>query len=198
MFKEIGLWFGQYAATFGPWGIFLVALGDSAFVPLPQGVDALIIAQAIAAPDTAYLAAALGVVGSLLGSYILFSIARRVGHAMLAKKASSRGIETMRRQVDKYDALVLLLPTMIPLPLPMKIFVMAAGVFEMKVYRFLGVIAFARVVRYFGIAYTARLYGNRTTELIAENLPLGVSVAVVIIALFFAVNHWSTRRVSEG
>ena len=198
MFKKVGLWFSQYASTFGPWGIFLVALGDSAFIPLPQGVDALIIAQTIAAPDTAYLAAGLGVVGSLLGSFILYSIARRVGHAMLAKKASSKGIETMRHQVERYDALVLLLPTMLPLPLPMKIFVIAAGVFEMNAYRFLGVIAFARVVRYFGIAYAARLYGDETTTLMADNLPLGITIAVVIIILFVVVNRWSTRRLSEG
>ena len=198
MFKQVGAWFSQYAATFGPWGVFLVALGDSAFVPLPQGVDALIIAQTIAAPGAAYFAAALGVLGSVLGSYILYSIARRVGRAMLEKKASSKGIERMRRQIEKYDALVLLLPTMIPLPLPMKIFVIAAGVFQMNLLRFVAVIVFARVVRYGGIAYTARLYGDQTTALLKENAPLGVGVAVVIIALFFVVNRMSTRRVSEG
>ena len=198
MIEKVGLWFAQYAAAFGPWGIFLVALGDSAFVPLPQGVDALIIAQTIAAPDTAYLAAALGVVGSAFGSYILYSIARRVGRAMLENKATGKGIERMRRQIKKYDALVLVLPTMIPLPLPMKIFVIAAGVFQMNLYRFVAVIVFARVIRYFGIAYTARLYGTETTTLLKENALLGVGVAIVIVLSFFLVNRWSTRRVSEG
>ncbi len=198
MIERVGLWFSQYAAAFGPWGIFLVALGDSAFVPLPQGVDALIVAQTIAAPDTAYLAAALGVLGSGLGSYILYTIARRVGRAMLEKKASGKGIERMRHQIEKYDALVLVLPTMIPLPLPMKIFVIAAGVFQMNLYRFVAVIVFARVIRYFGIAYAARLYGAETTTLLKENAPLGVGVAIAIILSFLLVHRWSTRRVSEG
>ena len=69
--KKFGLWLVQSVSTLGPWGIFLVSLADSAFIPLPQGVDALLIAQSIAAPSTAYVSAALAVVGSLTGSLIL-------------------------------------------------------------------------------------------------------------------------------
>ena len=61
--KQIQAWLAGVAATLGPWGILLVALVDSAFIPLPQGVDALLIAQAIAAPSTAYVAAGLAVIG---------------------------------------------------------------------------------------------------------------------------------------
>ena len=139
----------------GPFGVFLISLLDSVAVPMPQGVDALIIAQAIAAPETAYWGAALAVAGSALGSLILFYMARRAGQAMLEKKASQTGIDKMHRQIDKFGALVLLIPTMVPLPLPMKLFVIAGGVFQMKVGQFLVVVVFARCVRYFGEAFVA-------------------------------------------
>jgi hypothetical protein len=42
MLKE----FARWAIALGPWGIFLLSLGDSALIPMPQGVDALLIAQA--------------------------------------------------------------------------------------------------------------------------------------------------------
>ncbi len=196
--KQLQAWLASAAATLGPWGIFLVALGDSAFIPLPQGVDALLIAQAIAAPSTAYLAAGLAVIGSVLGSLILYGIGRRGGRLMLEKKASSKGIAGMQRQIEKYDALVLLLPTMIPLPLPMKLFVIAAGVFQMKLARFIAVIAFARCVRYFGEAFVARRYGEETTVFLKENTLLAAAVALGLVGLFFLVHRWSTRSVNAG
>lgn len=190
-------WLAGVAATLGPWGIFLVALSDSAFIPMPQGVDALLIAQAIASPSTAYLAAGLAVVGSIIGSLILYSIARRGGRMLLEKKASSGGVARMQRLIEKYDALVLLLPAMIPLPLPMKLFVIAAGVFQMKIARFVAVIAFARVVRYFGVVFLALRYGEQTTAFLKENTLLGAGIAVAIIAVFFVVHRWSTRSVNQ-
>lgn len=182
----------------GPFGVFLISLLDSVAVPMPQGVDALIIAQAIVAPETAYWGAALAVVGSALGSLILYFIARRAGRAMLEKRASAAGIEKMRRQIDKFGALVLLSSTMIPLPLPMKLFVIAGGVFQMKVGQFLAVIVFARCVRYFGEAFVALRYGEQTTTFLKEHAVAAAVGAVLLIALFYGVNRWSTRRVSQG
>ena len=190
--------FAQWAIALGPWGIFLVSLSDSALIPMPQGVDALLIAQAVASPSSAYFAAALAVLGSLLGSLILYGLARRGGQVMLEKKASKRGVENMRRQVEEYGALVLFLPTAIPLPLPMKLFVLAAGVFQMPLLSFGGVLVVARSIRYFGEAYVAVRYGDRATTFLKENALLGLGIAVFVVALFFAVHHWSTRRLSSA
>ncbi len=190
--------FAQWAVALGPWGIFLVSFSDSALIPMPQGVDALLIAQSVASPSSAYFAAALAVLGSLLGSLILYGLARRGGQVMLEKKASKQGVEKMRRQVEEYGALVLFLPTAIPLPLPMKLFVLAAGVFQMRLVSFCGVLLVARSIRYFGEAYVGVRYGDQATAFLKENALLGVGIAVLVVALFFAVHHWSTRPLSRA
>ena len=130
--------------------------------------------------------------GSLLGSFILYSMARRGGEVMLRKKASTGGVEKIRRQVDEYGALVLVLPTMIPLPLPMKLFVIGAGVFQMKRVHFLAAVGLARCVRYFGEAFVAVRYGDQTMDLFKENIVVGLIISVCLIALFFVVHRWST------
>ena len=196
--RRLGEWFSGLAATLGPWGVFVVALADSAFIPMPQGVDALLVAQAIATPDITYLAAGLAVVGSVVGSVILYSISRKGGRLMLEKKVSSKGVEHMRRQIEKWDALVLLFPTMLPLPLPMKLFVIAAGVFQMRIGRFIAVLTFARIVRYFGIAYLALRYGDRTMSVLAENAWIGLLVVAGTILLFVVVKRWSGRQVLQS
>lgn len=194
MLKE----FARWATALGPWGIFLVSLGDSALIPMPQGVDALLIAQAVAAPSSAYFAAALAVLGSLLGSLILYWLARRGGQIMLEKKASKSGVEKMRRQVEEYGALVLFLPTVIPLPLPMKLFVIAAGVFQMRLLPFCAVLVVARTIRYFSEAYVGVRYGEQAAVFLKENALLGLGIALAVVALFFVVHRWSTGRLNRA
>jgi membrane protein YqaA with SNARE-associated domain len=192
MLKQFALW----ATTLGPLGIFLVSLSDSALIPMPQGVDALLIAQSIAAPSSAYLAAALAVLGSLLGSLILYFLARQGGQMMLEKKASPSAVERMRRQVEQYGAMVLFVPTAVPLPLPMKLFVIAAGVFQMRLASFCAVLVLARSIRYFGEAYIAVRYREQATAFLRENALLAGGIALVLVALFFVVHRWSNRRLS--
>ena len=67
----------QSVLALGIWGPFFIALLDSAFVPLAQSVDLLILAQATMAPGTAYLAALLAVIGSTLGSFLLYTMSQR-------------------------------------------------------------------------------------------------------------------------
>jgi len=194
MLKE----FARWAMALGPWGIFLVSLGDSALIPMPQGVDALLIAQSVAAPSSAYLAAALAVLGSLLGSLILYWLSRRGGQIMLERKASKSGIVRMRRQVEEYGALVLFFPTAIPLPLPMKLFVIAAGVFQMRLLPFCAVLVVARSIRYFGEAYVAVRYGEQATAFLKQNALLGLGIAAILVALLFVVHRWSAGRVNRA
>ena len=196
--RSFGEWLMQYAATLGPWGTFFVSLSDSAFIPMPQGVDALLIAQAIAAPDVTYFAAGLAVLGSLLGSVILYSLARKGGRMMLERRLSKKGVDHMHRQIEKWDALVLLFPTMIPLPLPMKLFVIAAGVFQMSIARFCAVLVFARMVRYFGISYLALRYGDQTMTILTDNAWIGFLVLLALVVLFVVVKRWSSRQIREG
>ncbi len=195
--KQIGAWLAQTAA-WGPWGAFLIAFGDSAFVPLPQGVDALLIAHAIASPSTAYLAAACAVAGSLLGSLILYSMARKAGRAMLGKKMSEEAMAKMERRMSEYGSLAVIPPMAIPLPLPTKIFVMAAGVFQMNVLQFAAATLFGRSLRYFGEAALALRFGDETAQVLKDNALLAVALAAAVVASFVWVNRWSSRRVAEG
>lgn len=194
--KGLGEWIVVTVGALGPFGIFLVALSDSAFIPMPQGVDALLIAQSIAHPDTAYLTAGLAVVGSVLGSLVLYRIAQKGGRLLLEKKVSPEAAAKMKHQIEEYGPLVLIPPTMIPLPLPMKLFVIAAGVFQMSLKEFVAALVFARSIRYFGEAWVAVRYGDQTVDFLKENAVVTIIGGLLLVGLFFAAHHWSTRRVT--
>lgn len=196
--RQLGQWIAGAAAFLGPWGVFVIALSDSAFIPMPQGVDALLVAQAIATPEVAYLAAGLGALGSVVGSTVLYFLARGVGQGLLVKRLSSTGINRLSQLIGTWGAALLIPVTMIPLPMPMKPVVLAAGVFRMPLVSFWIAIGFSRLVRYFGIAFLGLQYGERGLALALENMYLALFGCVISIALFISVHRLSNRWLNRG
>jgi membrane protein YqaA with SNARE-associated domain len=173
--------------------VFLIALADSAFIPMPQGVDALLLAQAIATPATAYWAAGLGALGSVIGSVALYFLAKRAGQAMLRRRISEHGILRLSDLVGRWGAAALIPVTMVPLPLPMKPVVLAAGIFQMPLGWFCLAVGFSRVVRYFGVVFLGIRYGDRAMELAADHLYLVLAACALLVALFVAIHRLSNR-----
>ncbi len=178
--------------------MFLIALSDSALIPMPQGVDALLLAQGIASPQSAYLAASLAVVGSTIGSVVLYRLARKAGHAMLRKRVSDRGIRRLGQLVGRWGAGLLIPVTLIPLPLPMKPVVIASGIFQMPLPSFCAAVAVSRCLRYFGIVFLAIRFGDRALALAIEHVHLAVVACAVVAAAFLAANRYGNRWLNQA
>ena len=75
MLRGLYDWVLHWAATpYGTWALFLVALSESSFFPLPP--DVLLIALAVAIPEKSFKYALICSVGSVLGGclgYLLFT-----------------------------------------------------------------------------------------------------------------------------
>ncbi len=75
--------------SWGPIGVFLLGLLDSTGIPMVGGVDALIVLVAVMNPTQGYLAAGAAIAGSLIGSLVLFLIARKGGEEYHRRHTSS-------------------------------------------------------------------------------------------------------------
>src|SRR6202007_143254 len=84
---------------------------------------------------------------------------RKGGEALYRKRAGARG-EAIRAWVTKNGFVGMLIAALLPPPTPFKIFVFAAGVFEVPLWSYISAITLARLIRYFGIGYLAIRYGN--------------------------------------
>src|SRR5258705_9472607 len=125
----------DFFIALGPFGLFAVALLDSAFVPLPSSADALMILLTIAHPRLMIFYALLATAGSVIGCVILYSISRRAGGRAL-KRFSPTKQKKVKNWIDRYDVLSVLVASVIPPPFPFKLFVMSAGVFRFRLLRF--------------------------------------------------------------
>ncbi len=182
--------FADTLLSWGAPGLFFLALVDSGALPIPQGVDVLLFAQATANPSGALLYAALATAGSLAGCLFLRAVSRRAGEAALARRVAPEKVAQYRGQMERYDALTLLLPTMIPLPLPTKLFIIASGVFRVGLGRFTAAVLVGRTVRFFGIAMLAQRYGDQAWSLLRQNALAAAAAIAVLLALFY----WLSRR----
>jgi len=182
--------------AYGPPGVFLLALLDSVGVPLPSAMDLLLLLVAWKTPDRAYFTAAMATAGSLIGNIALFSAARGGGRRWVRGVPEPDRPQRFREWFNRYGLITVFIPAMFPIiPLPLKVFVISAGVLHTPFRNFTGVIFVARVIRYFGIAYLGIQLGENAQHFLEHNAfnIVGVAIAVAF-ALVLAVRLSARRR----
>ena len=184
----------DFLVTFGPFGLFVVAVLDSSFVPLPSSADALMILLTTAHPRWMVFYALIATAGSTLGCFILYSVSRRAGSRALARFSESRQKRT-KELIDRYDVLSVLVASILPPPFPFKVFVITAGVLRFSLTRFLAAIVVGRGFRFLLEGYFAIRYGAQSKVLLARYYPwIGLGLAVVIVAIFIVRLKWKRKE----
>ena len=181
--------------AWGPTGLFVAAFLDGAGVPVPGGVDVLLVFLATRLPDRVIWLASLAVLGSLAGNLILFLIARRGGEMFLEKRSHSRGARRFRSWFDRYGLLTVFVSALVPLPvMPMKIFVISAGALGSPLGPFITVFVGARIARYFGLAYLGRAMGNDAVQYLKDHVFHLAAFAAGLFLFLMALVKWVDRR----
>lgn len=176
----------QYLISFGPLGLFAIAFLDSVMVPMPGGVDAVLMLLAAARPSWMFIYVAAATIGSTVGCVALYRLSQRAGKRALAR-FSERKQKRVKDLIDRYDVMSVLVASLMPPPFPFKLFVVSAGVFQLNLVRFTLAVAGGRTLRYSLLAYLAARYGDQARELLARYYPtIGIALAVLIV-LFFVV-----------
>jgi membrane protein YqaA with SNARE-associated domain len=190
---------GVLVPTLGPAGLFVVAFLDSSFLSIPEVNDILVISAAMGNPATAWIPVLMATLGSLAGCFALYVLGKRGGEPLLVKRFGEEKTRRARAAFDRYEVLTLAVPAMLPPPMPFKIFVLAAGVFEVPLRRFAITLILARGLRYSLWAVLGMVYGERALELLrtvdswsARNGPwlLGLAAGVAAATTFY----WLRRR----
>ena len=183
----------EYLITFGAFGLFAVALLDSTFVPLPSSADALMILLSTTNPSWMLLYAFMATAGSAIGCWILYLISRRAG-ARALNKFSEKKQRRVKNWIERYDAMAVLVATLLPPPFPFKLFVITAGVFRFSLLRFMIAIVAGRAFRFLLEGYVAVRYGAQAKVVLAKYYPWIGLALVAAIVLFVFVKRWVKRE----
>ena len=175
----------EYLLTYGAFGLFVVALLDSTFVPLPSSADALMIVLSTAHPNWMLLYAFMATAGSAVGCWILYLVSRRAGARALSR-FSERKQARVKHLIERYDMIAVLVATLLPPPFPFKLFVVTAGVFRFSLVRFMIAIVAGRAFRFLLEGYFAVRYGAEAKEILAKYYPwigLGLVAAILLFVI---------------
>lgn len=186
-------------AAYGPVGVLVLSALDSLGIPLPAAIDVLILgvgATSAQAPQRAYLTAFLATIGSLAGNIALF-LAARHGRRLFSKGEPQAGkSQKLQEWFYRYGLLTVFIPAVTPvIPLPLKVFVISAGVLRTPFGRFLGIVLLARVIRYFGLAYLGIQLGEDAQGFLQRNgwTLTGIALALTFV-LYFLIRFNDRRR----
>jgi membrane protein YqaA with SNARE-associated domain len=185
----------DYLVAFGPFGLFAIALLDSALIPLPGGPDAVMLILSAQSGSYALMAlyALAATAGSVIGCLILYYISCKAGRRALEKFPSSKQAR-VKEWVDRYDVLSVLVASVLPPPFPFKLFVVTAGVFRLSLVRFTAAVAAGRAFRFLLEGFLAVRYGEQAQELLARHYPtIGLGLAAVLVVAF-VLRAWLKKR----
>jgi membrane protein YqaA with SNARE-associated domain len=189
--------FSEYLITYGAFGLFIVALLDSTFVPLPSSADALMIVLSTAHPSWMLLYAFMATAGSALGCWILYLVSRRAG-ARALNRFSERRQQRVKHLIERYDMIAVLVATLLPPPFPFKLFVVTAGVFRFSLLRFMLAIIAGRAFRFLLEGYFAVRYGAEAKQILAKYYPwIGLGLVAAIVT-FVIVKRLMSRNQDEA
>jgi membrane protein YqaA with SNARE-associated domain len=182
-----------WASELGGMGLFLIAALDSSFLSFPQVSDLLVIYLSTKSPERMPYYAGMTTAGSLVGCFLLYTVARKGGEIFLRKRFSAKRVDRGMAIYQRFGLLAVVVPALLPPPTPFKIFVLMAGAAAVSPWRFGAAIALGRGIRYFGQGYLAVRYGDRAVELVrAYGTEAGLAAAA--LAIVIGVSYYLVRR----
>jgi membrane protein YqaA with SNARE-associated domain len=166
-------------------GLIPLALLDNSPLPIPGAMDIATILLAAREPRWWIYYALMATLGSLLGGFITYRLARKGGKEALERKFSKRRINEITKIFERWGFGSIAIPAMIPPPMPMVPFLFVAGAMQYPVRKFLVALAAGRSIRYLILAYLGEHYGRRIITVITRNghpVLVGIILAALIIA----------------
>ena len=174
--------------------MIIIGALDSSLLSLPEINDYLVVGRCYKYPTAAFYFPLFAATGSVLGCFLLYSIVRRGGQAVLRKRFNLENIKRVEKAYERFGFLAIGIPAVLPPPLPFKIFVATAGALEYPRWKFLLTVMIARSLRYYVEGILAVYYGRRVLLFIRDNGIVVVSIVATIVLIGVIIYLLINRR----
>lgn len=166
-------------------GVGLIPLGllDSSVIPLPGSMDVVTIILSSREEDWWLYYALMATLGSVVGGFVTYRLARKGGKETLERKFSRLQVDKVYKIFGQWGFSAIVIAALLPPPAPMVPFLLVAGAMQYPVRKFLAALALGRTVRYTVLAYLAARYGRHVFAFVAQH---GRPVAWVVAGLLIA------------
>jgi membrane protein YqaA with SNARE-associated domain len=182
----------------GPWGIFVVGIIDSAAFGIP--LDPAVAGYVYEFPSKIWLYVLMASAGSAVGSLIPYGIGRAGGELLLLKRIDRKRFERIRDRFENQEFFAMMVPAMLPPPTPFKLFLLSAGVFEMRVDLFLLSIFTGRAIRFLILGELVVKFGPGIVSLISAVMARHLIWVFFGFAILLAItlSHMRLKKKRKG
>ena len=193
--------------SFGLFGLFFVSIIDSSFVPLPvPGVTDIMLVLFAAQKANWILLWLISTTGSAIGGYISYQVGQSGGMAFLEKHVPPRIFKRVCDWMENHAILSVALPAILPPPMPLSPFVLAAGALKMSRTKFMTTFTISRALRhafaiFLGIHYGRHVlrFWNAFSQRWATTILVVIwSVIVISCVIAFWKLYQTSRSVGTG
>jgi len=194
----------RWLMSLGGLGLFVVAIVDSSVIPLPLpgSTDLLLLLLTAHRGTTVITAIWLGFcafAGSLIGGYLTWSAGWKGGEVTLERYVPERILGRVKSWVQKHGAWSVALSAIMPPPIPLTPFLLAAGALKIDRVRFMLSYGAARIVRYGLLACLGITYGRHIVHVWQHSVDgwstriLWVYGGLVVIGILYGVWKYKHR-----
>jgi len=175
--------FRRWIFHLGGLGFIPLGLLDSSVIPLPGSMDVLTIVLSAHKQELWLYYALMATLGSVMGGYATYHLARKGGKETLERKFPARTLEKVYSIFERWGFGAIAIVALLPPPAPMVAFMLAAGAMQHSVKKFLFALTLGRIVRYSLLAFLTARYGRHILSIILQH---GHPVLIAVIALIAA------------
>ncbi len=204
--KKIGVgllkanaWLLAVLKPLGVFGVLIVSIIDSSSLPMP--LDAMVVEYVVRDHSKFLIYCFVAALGAAIGSLLPYYLGRAGGELFLLKRINRDRYEQLRDRFEKQEFLAIMIPAMMPPPFPVKIFELAAGVFEMKPLWFFSALLLGKFVRFVVVSLIIMVYGPaifhtmiRTLHHHQDLMMVAVAVLILLLVIYVMRKVFDRRR----
>jgi membrane protein YqaA with SNARE-associated domain len=191
-------WAQAFAMSVGGPGLFLISAVDASVFSLPEVNDILVVWMVTRTPAMLLYYVAMATAGSVVGCLVVHYVGRKGGDALMRRQFKSVWVERAIRAFRRYGVAAVIVPSMMPPPVPLKVFVLAAGVAGMTATQLAASIAIGRGLRYLLLGVLAYFYGEATLGYLQTHGREAGLILAAIVGAALALYYWSNRERAAG
>lgn len=194
--------FRRWILHLGALGFIPLGLLDSSVIPLPGSMDVLTIVLAARDPKLWPYYAAMATIGSVLGGFVTYRLARKGGEKAMEKRLSPKTVKKVVKIFEQRGFAAIAIPALLPPPMPLVPFVLAAGAMQYSVKKFLLAMTVGRIARYMILAYLAARYGRNVLPMLlrdGDSVILGVvGLVAAVVVIYFVFRAMKSKKKAKS
>jgi len=150
-------------------------------------------------PQLWFYYAAMATLGSVIGGFVTYRLARKGGKETLERKFPARTLQKVYKIFARWGFAGIAVAAVLPPPVPMVVFVFAVGAMQYSVKKFLMALTLGRIVRYCLLAFLAARYGRDVLAVVLKLghpvliAMVGVAVAALALLIFILIKRRAKR-----